>query len=53
MKLAYYDGSDQDALARNFVRGPIAMLDFIQIVQALKELKRRTRITLSIVCKTD
>ena len=49
VKLAYYDGSDQDALARNFVEGAYSSLAFIQIVQVLKELKKRIRTISSIV----
>ena len=51
VKLAYYDGSDQDALARNYVEGHIVTLVSIQIVQVLKGLKRRIRIISSIACK--
>ena len=44
VKLAYYDGSDQDALARNYVEGAYSYARSLsKIVQALKGLKEKNK----------
>ena len=51
VKLAYYDGSDQDALARNFVEGAYSYARLYPNSSSLKELKKRIRTISSIACK--